>query len=75
MALVTPHEVEYQLAHKADNRSAVLYGTAISMIILTAGAVLVRLGCRWHLKSRVSYDDIAILVAMVRLSVMISEDN
>ncbi|KAL8961642.1 MAG: hypothetical protein Q9193_001837 [Seirophora villosa] len=73
MAVVTPEtlakSVAYQKAHLDDDRSHHLYITAGLIIVLPTIFVALRLACRRHLKAPFSHDDIAIVVALVSISV------
>ncbi|KAL8973918.1 MAG: hypothetical protein Q9197_001829, partial [Variospora fuerteventurae] len=64
---ITPADIAYQKAHKDDDRRGSLYATAATMIILPSIAVALRFMCRRHLKTKISHDDIAIVVALVSI--------
>ena len=66
MAGVSPQEIEYQEAHITDDASAGLYASSITMMIVTATTVVLRLLCKKKLNAKITPDDFCTIFALVR---------
>ena len=66
MVEVSPQEIQYQEANINDDASGGLYGSTISMMVVTATAVIVRLLCKRKLNAKITLDDYCIMFALVR---------
>ena len=61
----TPESDAHQLAHPHDDRHSLCLAVAILMPVVAVLVTGVRLACRQKLNARLSYDDFAIMVAVV----------
>lgn len=67
MASLTPSEMQYQLAHVAENRSGNVIAAVVTCLCLAFIAVGLRLFARKLMKTPLGADDWMIIVALVRL--------
>lgn len=66
MAGVSPQEIQYQKANIKADASGGLYASAITMMVVTAIAVILRLQCKRKLNAKMTLDDYCIIFALVR---------
>lgn len=48
-----------------DNRDSDLFATGVIMAVLSIAAVVVRIGCKRHMKNPISVDDYLIFLSLV----------
>ena len=65
MAAVSPQEIQYQEANIDADASGGLYVSAITMMVVTTTAVVLRLLCKRKLNAKVTPDDCCIIFALV----------
>ncbi|MCJ1286774.1 hypothetical protein MMC26_006120 [Xylographa opegraphella] len=65
MAEISPQEIQYQEENINDNASGGLYASAITMMVVTATTVILRLLCKRKLNAKITVDDYCIILALV----------
>ena len=62
----TPEQIEYQLAHRHEDRSGAIIGAITAVTILATTAVILRFMSRRVIRAKIMADDYFTVAALVR---------
>lgn len=68
MLAATPEQIEYQLAHRHEDRSGAIIGAITAVTILATIAVLLRFMSRRVIRAKIMADDYFTVAALVRFT-------
>lgn len=69
----TPEQIEYQLAHRHEDRSGSIIGAITAVTVLATIAVFLRFMARRVIRAKIMADDYFTIAALVRLTCLLSK--